>query len=133
VEVDDQYRVGEDVAVPRSRLVDYVAALESLAEVHDGKLKVVAHAGDGNLHPTFWVDRVDDQVDADAMRRLNKALDASIAVALDMGGTITGEPGVGQYKVRWLGLEQPEPIRELQHRIKELFDPAGLLNPGKAI
>jgi glycolate oxidase len=133
VEVDDQYRVGEDVAVPRSRLVDYVAALESLAEVHDVKLKVVAHAGDGNLHPTFWVDRVDDQVDVDAMRRLNKALDASIAVALDMGGTITGEHGVGQYKLRWLGLEQPEPIRELQHRIKELFDPAGLLNPGKAI
>jgi glycolate oxidase len=79
------------------------------------------------------VDRVNDQVDADAMRRLNKALDASIAVALDMGGTITGEHGVGQYKLRWLGLEQPEPIRELQHRIKELFDPAGLLNPGKAI
>jgi glycolate oxidase len=133
VEVDDQYRVGEDVAVPRSRLVDYVAALESLAEVHGVKLKVVAHAGDGNLHPTFWVDRVDDQVDADAMRRLNKTLDASIAVALDMGGTITGEHGVGQYKLRWLGLEQPEPIRQLQHRIKELFDPAGLLNPGKAI
>lgn len=133
VEVDDQYRVGEDVAVPRSRLVDYVAALESLAEVHDVKLKVVAHAGDGNLHPTFWVDRVNDVVDADAMRRLNKALDASIAVALDMGGTITGEHGIGQYKLRWLGLEQPEPIRELQRRLKELFDPAGILNPGKAI
>ncbi|CAH0257620.1 putative FAD-linked oxidoreductase Rv2280 [Arthrobacter sp. Bi83] len=133
VEVDDQYRVGEDVAVPRSRLVDYVAALESLAEVHEVKLKVVAHAGDGNLHPTFWVDRVNDLVDADAMQRLNKALDASIAVALDMGGTITGEHGIGQYKLRWLSLEQPEPIRELQRRVKELFDPAGILNPGKAI
>jgi glycolate oxidase len=133
VEVDDQYRVGEDVAVPRSRLVDYVAALESLAEVHDVKLKVVAHAGDGNLHPTFWVDRVNDLVDADAMQRLNTALDASIAVALDMGGTITGEHGIGQYKLRWLSLEQPEPIRDLQRRVKELFDPAGILNPGKAI
>src|SRR6476620_3149549 len=133
VEVDDQYRVGEDVAVPRSRLVDYVAALESLAEVHDVKLKVVAHAGDGNLHPTFWVDRVDDQVDADAMRRLGAALDDSVTVALAMGGTITGEHGVGQYKLRWLGLEQKEPVRELQRRIKELFGPAGILNPGKAI
>lgn len=133
VEVDDQYRVGEDVAVPRSRLVDYVAALESLAEVHDVKLKVVAHAGDGNLHPTLWVDRVNDLVDADAMLRLNKALDASIAIALDMGGTITGEHGIGQYKLRWLSLEQPEPIRVLQRRVKELFDPAGILNPGKAI
>jgi glycolate oxidase len=133
VEVDDQYRVGEDVAVPRSRLVDYVAALEALAEVHAVKLKVVAHAGDGNLHPTFWIDRVNDEVDASAMRRLNTALDASIEAALEMGGTITGEHGVGQYKLRWLGLEQPEPLRELQRRIKNLFDPAGILNPGKAI
>jgi glycolate oxidase len=133
VEVDDEYRVGEDVAVPRSRLVDYVAALEALAEIHDVSLKVVAHAGDGNLHPTFWIDRVNDEVDAGAMRRLNTALDASIVAALEMGGTITGEHGVGQYKLRWLGLEQPEPLRQLQRRIKDLFDPAGILNPGKAI
>ena len=133
VEVDDEYRVGEDVAVPRSRLVDYVAALEALAEVHGVRLKVVAHAGDGNLHPTFWIERVNAQIDVDAMARLNKALDESIVVALEMGGTITGEHGVGQYKLRWLGLEQPEPLRELQRRIKNLFDPAGILNPGKAI
>lgn len=133
VEVDDEYRVGEDVAVPRSRLVDYVATLEALAQVHEVKLKVVAHAGDGNLHPTFWIDRVNQQVDADAMRRLNMALDSSIVAALEMGGTITGEHGVGQYKLRWLGLEQPEQLRDLQRRVKELFDPEGILNPGKAI
>ncbi len=133
VEVDDEYRVGEDVAVPRSRLVDYVGELEAMAVAHGVQLKVVAHAGDGNLHPTFWVDRLDNQVDADAMQRLGAALDKSITVALAMGGTITGEHGIGQYKLRWLGLEQPEPVRELQRRIKELFDPAGILNPGKAI
>ncbi|XAS68408.1 FAD-linked oxidase C-terminal domain-containing protein [Micrococcaceae bacterium Sec5.7] len=133
VEVDDEYRVGEDVAVPRSRLVDYVGALETLAAANQVKLKVVAHAGDGNLHPTFWVDRLDSAVDEDAMKRLNTALDESIAVALDMGGTITGEHGIGQYKLRWLSLELPEPVRELQRRIKEVFDPAGILNPGKAI
>lgn len=132
-EVDDEYRVGEDVAVPRSRLVDYVAELEAMAAEHRVQLKVVAHAGDGNLHPTFWVDRVDNTVDPDAMARLGAALDRSIAVALAMGGTITGEHGIGQYKLRWLGLEQKEPVRELQRRIKELFDPAGILNPGKAI
>ncbi|WP_306867558.1 FAD-binding oxidoreductase [Arthrobacter bambusae] len=132
-EADTEYRVGEDVAVPRSRLVDYVAALEDMAVTHDVQLKVVAHAGDGNLHPTFWVDRVDMHVDADAMSRLNKALDDSIDAALEMGGTITGEHGVGQYKLRWLGLEQPGPVRELQHRVKELFDPSGIFNPGKAI
>ncbi|MFF2246539.1 FAD-binding oxidoreductase [Arthrobacter sp. NPDC058130] len=132
-EVDDEYRVGEDVAVPRSRLVDYVAELEAIAAEHRVQLKVVAHAGDGNLHPTFWIDRVDNTVDPDAMERLGAALDRSIAVALAMGGTITGEHGIGQYKLRWLGLEQKEPVRELQRRIKELFDPAGILNPGKAI
>ncbi len=132
-EVDDQYRVGEDVAVPRSRLVDYVAVLEGLAAEHQVNLKVVAHAGDGNLHPTFWVDRQDSAVDPGAMERLNLALDASVVAALDMGGTITGEHGIGQYKLRWLGLEQPEPVRELQRSIKALFDPAGILNPGKAI
>ncbi|WP_426998266.1 FAD-binding oxidoreductase [Pseudarthrobacter sp. N5] len=133
VEVDDEYRVGEDVAVPRSRLVDYVGTLQELAAAHQVKLKVVAHAGDGNLHPTFWVDRPDSTVDEGTMKRLNTALDDSIAVALEMGGTITGEHGIGQYKLRWLGLEQPEPVRELQRRIKALFDPAGILNPGKAI
>jgi glycolate oxidase len=132
-EVDDEYRVGEDVAVPRSRLVDYVAELEAMAAEHRVQLKVVAHAGDGNLHPTFWIDRADNTVDPDAMARLGAALDRSIAVALAMGGTITGEHGIGQYKLRWLGLEQKEPVRELQRRIKELFDPAGILNPGKAI
>lgn len=133
VEVDDQYRVGEDVAVPRSRLVDYVAALETMAVRQKVHLKVVAHAGDGNLHPTFWVERKNHVVDTSAMERLELALDESVRAALDMGGTITGEHGVGQYKLRWLGLEQPEPVRELQRRIKELFDPAGILNPGKAI
>jgi len=96
-------------------------------------LKVVAHAGDGNLHPTFWIDRQGSTVDPGAMARLQVALDESITAALAMGGTITGEHGVGQYKLRWLGQEQPEPVRELQRGIKDLFDPAGILNPGKAI
>lgn len=133
VEVDDEFRVGEDIAVPRSRLVDFVAELEAMAARFDVRLKVVAHAGDGNLHPTFWMDRIDPVADADALKRLNAALDESIRVGLSMGGTITGEHGVGQYKLRWLGLEQAEPVRELQRRIKDLFDPQGILNPGKAI
>lgn len=132
-EVDDEYRVGEDVAVPRSRLVDYVGELENMAARHNVNLKVVAHAGDGNLHPTFWIERDGQGVHAAAMERLQRALDESITAALDMGGTITGEHGVGQYKLRWLGQEQPEPLRQLQRRIKELFDPEGILNPGKAI
>ncbi len=129
-DVDSEYRVGEDVAVPRSRLVDYIAALERMALSHEVGLKVVAHAGDGNLHPTFWVSSAEG---ADARARLNAALDESVRAALDLGGTITGEHGVGQYKLRWLAWEQAEEVLELQRRIKAVFDPRGILNPGKAI
>ena len=93
----------------------------------------MAHAGDGNLQPTFWNERTGNALDSGAKERLQRVLDESITAALAMGGTITGEHGVGQYKLRWLGQEQPEPVRELQRRIKALFDPAGILNPGKAI
>ena len=129
-EVDDLFRVGEDVAVPKSRLVDYVQALEAMAEQYAVQLKVVAHAGDGNLHPTFWVARSEGP---QAQARLDEALDESVRLALEFGGTITGEHGVGQYKRRWLAWEQQPAVLDLQARIKEVFDPLGILNPGKAI
>ncbi len=129
-DVDDLYRVGEDVAVPKSQLVHYVAALEAMASRHRVNLKVVAHAGDGNLHPTFWVER---GAGGQAQERLQHALDESVRQALDLGGTITGEHGVGQYKRRWLSWEQSAEVLDLQSRIKDIFDPLGILNPGKAI
>jgi len=128
-EVDDVFRVGEDVAVPRSQLVHYIAELERIAAEREVGLKVVAHAGDGNLHPTFWV----PAGETGKVPVLDAALDESIEVGLALGGTITGEHGVGQYKLRWLPLEQREEVLELQRGVKELFDPHGLLNPGKAL
>ena len=97
--MDDDFRVGEDVAVPRSQLVNYIDQLQEIAERHGVGLKVVAHAGDGNLHPTFWV----GPGEVAKVPALNAALDEVIDVGLALGGTITGEHGVGQYKVRWLG------------------------------
>ena len=129
-DVEHELRVGEDVAVPRSQLVHYVAELERMARDHRVQLKVVAHAGDGNLHPTFWINTSEG---SDGTERLDAALDESIAVALRMGGTITGEHGVGQFKLRWLPQEQQAEVLELQRRVKAVFDPAGILNPGKAI
>lgn len=128
--IETQIRVGEDVAVPKSRLVDYVAELERMAVDHGVRLKVVAHAADGNLHPTFWIDAEDA---GSALPRLEAALDESIRVALEMGGTISGEHGIGAYKLRWLPWEQQGTVVELQRQIKSLFDPHGLLNPGRAI
>ncbi len=129
-EVDDEFRVGEDVAVPRSQLVHYIAQLERVASDHSVLLKVVAHAGDGNLHPTFWVSTAEGE---QGVARLELALDESVRLALAVGGTITGEHGVGQYKLRWLPWEQGEQVLEVQRQIKDVFDPRGILNPGKAI
>jgi len=141
-----EVRVGEDVAVPRSRLVDYIRAIEDLAVEQQVQLKVVAHAGDGNLHPTFSVPssevnpEVDTKVNADdaalptsAMARLHAALDGSVRIALEMGGTITGEHGIGTYKLRWLDWEQSSEVIDLQRSIKNVFDPDYRLNPGRAI
>jgi len=129
MDVDTENRVGEDVAVPRSQLVHYIVALEEMAARHGVGLRVIAHAGDGNLHPTFWV----PGMDAESITALNAALDESIDKALELGGTITGEHGIGQYKLRWLPLEQAQNVLEIQQNIKRLFDPQGILNPGKAI
>ncbi|MFJ3958051.1 FAD-binding oxidoreductase [Arthrobacter sp. NPDC090010] len=129
---EDRLRVGEDVAVPRSLLVDYAAELERIGREYRVGMKLVAHAGDGNLHPTFWAEPEAGQEEA-AVLDLEKALDESVRVALAMGGTITGEHGIGTFKQRWLGWEQPERVRELARGIKDVFDPHGVLNPGKAI
>jgi glycolate oxidase len=132
--VDHSLRVGEDIAVPRSQLVAVVENLSALAEKSAVNLKIVAHAGDGNLHPTFWLPEVEDDAErAAAVSRLENVLDESVRAALALGGTITGEHGVGMYKRRWMAWEQSRELIELQRRIKRAFDPQGILNPGKAL
>nr|WP_238325018.1 FAD-linked oxidase C-terminal domain-containing protein [Paenarthrobacter nicotinovorans] len=128
-EVETVIRVGEDVAVPKSRLGEYIEELERIADQREIGLKVVAHAGDGNLHPTFWVPSTSTRL----VPQLDAALDESVRVGLALGGTITGEHGIGQYKVRWLPWEQSEDVIDIQRRIKEVLDPKGLLNPGKVL
>jgi glycolate oxidase len=87
----------------------------------------VAHAGDGNIHPLI----VFDASDAQAVARALRVFDALMRDALELGGTITGEHGVGSLKPDAL-LQQLDPTSQWLHaRIKDAFDPAGLLNPGK--
>lgn len=114
----------EDIAVPRSRLAQAVARIEEIAAQFGVRIFTFAHAGDGNLHPLIVVD---DPSAADS------AAEAIYALALELGGTITGEHGVGATKLRW-AREEIDPIAlELQQRIRAVFDPTGLLNPGRAI
>ena len=128
---DDKYRVGEDVAVPRSAMVDYMGTLDAIATRNNVMVRIVAHAGDGNLHPTFWVDP--DGRRSRASPGSMSPWSESIRAALDVGGTITGEHGVGTVKREWLAWEQSAEVLELQRKIKAVFDPQGILNPGKAI
>ncbi|MEO6944503.1 MAG: FAD-linked oxidase C-terminal domain-containing protein [Lacisediminihabitans sp.] len=118
----------EDVAVPRSALPEMFAAIEDISERFGIEIPTVAHAGDGNLHPNF-VYQSDNGAEVPA--QVWAAADELFLAALRLGGTLTGEHGVGILKKRWLGRELGNDQLELQRQIKAVFDPQGILNPGK--
>ena len=119
----------DDVAVPRARLVDLLAGMERIAAETGTLVICPGHIGDGNMHPTVVFDRGD----AAAAERAHLAFDAIMRLALDLGGTITGEHGVGLLKRTWLRTELGERSYALQQGIKSVFDPLGILNPGKVL
>jgi glycolate oxidase len=119
----------EDVGVPLPALADLVSGVEKLAERHGLLISVIAHAGDGNTHPLI----VYDPSDAEMTRRAQTAFGEIMDLAVGLGGTITGEHGVGRLKRPWLeGYLGPEAM-ELNRRIKKALDPDDILNPGAAI
>jgi glycolate oxidase len=117
----------EDVTVPRPRLAEMVDLIDTIAARHDVVCATFGHAGDGNLHPTI----VFDPADGDVRQRAEAAFDEVFGAAMRLGGTITGEHGVGAAKLPWLAARLGEPQLALLRRIKSAFDPAGILNPGK--
>ncbi|MGC0331700.1 glycolate oxidase [Streptomyces sp. SAI-170] len=117
----------DDVCVPRSRLGDMLAGVERIADKYALTIGVVAHAGDGNTHPTVCF----DATDPDESRRARESFDEIMALGLELGGTITGEHGVGVLKKEWLAREIGPVGVEMQRQIKQVFDPLGILNPGK--
>ncbi|MFJ5773624.1 FAD-binding oxidoreductase [Streptomyces sp. NPDC093094] len=117
----------DDVCVPRSRLGDMLEGVERIAEKYALTIGVCAHAGDGNTHPTVCF----DAQDPDESRRARESFDEIMALGLELGGTITGEHGVGVLKKEWLAREIGPVGVELQRQIKQVFDPLGILNPGK--
>ncbi|MEV7088693.1 FAD-linked oxidase C-terminal domain-containing protein [Streptomyces sp. NPDC093085] len=117
----------DDVCVPRSRLGALFEGTAAIAEKYDLTIGVCAHAGDGNTHPVVCF----DQADPDESRRARQSFDEIMGLGLELGGTITGEHGVGTLKKEWLSRELGPVGLELQRNIKRTFDPLGLLNPGK--
>jgi glycolate oxidase len=119
----------DDVCVPRGRLVDLVAGMERIADEHQVQVLCAGHAGDGNMHPVVVFDGEDPAETARAQR----AFDAIMALGLELGGTITGEHGIGHLKRRWLGRELDPVALWAQRAIKETLDPHGILNPGRVL
>jgi len=103
-----------------------VLGVEAIASRHDVIVSVAAHAGDGNTHPLVVIDRDD----ALQQRRAHAAYDEVMALAMHLGGTISGEHGVGRLKAPWLEQSLGRDAYELNLRIKAALDPQGLLNPG---
>jgi len=117
----------EDATVPRSRIPDMLAAIEDIADRYQLTIATAGHAGDGNLHPTLLV----DPDDADLMERAHTAVDEIFRAAIDLGGTLSGEHGIGSAKAPYLSWALGEGGLDLTRRIKAALDPQGILNPGK--
>ncbi|PUA82634.1 FAD-binding oxidoreductase [Nocardioides currus] len=116
----------EDVGVPVDRLPDLLTAIEAVAAELDVEIPVVAHAGDGNVHPTI----VYDPADVAMVARARVAFERILALALELDGTITGEHGVGRAKRSALAAQVGDDVLEVSRGIKAVLDPLGLLNPG---
>ena len=120
----------EDIAVPPSRLVEAVRGVYAVAAATGTTIYVFAHAGDGNIHPIIVVDA---EAGAGLSPAVVDAADQIFALALELGGTVTGEHGIGLLKQEWVARQVGPHVDALHHGVKRLLDPAGILNPGKAI
>ena len=121
------FKISEDIAVPRGRLLELIRKVRQIGEAHGIATASYGHAGDGNLHANLLFDTLEQRHAGEAA--VAEVIDAAIA----MGGTITGEHGVGLAKRRFLAHEQSPAVLALQRRLKAAFDPDDLLNPGKIL
>lgn len=119
----------EDVCVPKGQVPGMLAAIEAIGRRHDVTIANIAHAGDGNLHPLLIVPAGDDA----ARLRAQAAFADIIAAALDRGGTVTGEHGVGLLKMPGLVDEVSPAVLAMFRAVKQALDPHGILNPGKVV
>jgi glycolate oxidase len=117
----------EDATVPRSELAGMIRFIEEVGARHRVEIATFGHFGDGNLHPTFLT----NERDTDEMHRVELAMQEIFERTLQLGGTITGEHGVGLAKKKFLRQQLGEGSHALLKTIKRSLDPDGLLNPGK--
>ena len=120
-------KINEDVVVPRSKVPELVAGVEEIGKRHNTFVANFGHAGDGNIHVNFVVDRED----ADAIARARECVSETFRLSVALGGTISGEHGIGYVKSQYLSYAIDKPTLDVMKGIKKVFDPNGILNPGK--
>ena len=119
--------LAEDVTVPRTRMAEFIRRTTDICKTAGLDVTVIGHAGDGNLHPSVMT----DQNDPEHFEKAKKAVDEIIAAAIEFGGVLSGEHGIGLEKQKFLRRTQDPTFIELMKQIKRIFDPKGILNPGK--
>jgi len=122
-------KINEDVCVPRSRLPELVRSIEALASRYELKIYTFGHIGDGNFH----VNIMTDARNGEEMERVYSCVASLFEVTLSLGGTTSGEHGIGMAKSKYLPDERGPVGMEVLRRVKRVFDPAGILNPGKIV
>ncbi|WP_134701142.1 FAD-binding oxidoreductase [Ammoniphilus sp. YIM 78166] len=120
-------KISEDATVPRSQIPEMFARLKKIREKYKVNLVVFGHAGDGNLHPNI----VADKRDKEEMKRVEKAVAEIFETAIELGGTLSGEHGIGNMKAPFMEMELGAAGLDMMRRIKESWDPKNIMNPGK--
>lgn len=120
-------KISEDATVPRSQIPAMFARLKQIREKYQVNLVVFGHAGDGNLHPNI----VADKRDKEEMQRVEKAVEEIFAAAIELGGTLSGEHGIGNMKAPFMEMELGAVGLDMMKRIKDSWDPNHIMNPGK--
>ena len=117
----------EDATVPRNKVPEMLAFIDQVRQKYNLEIGTFGHAGDGNLHPTCLT----DERNHEEMKRVEQAFEEIFKKAIELGGTVTGEHGVGCIKSKYLPMMVGSTGMQVMRRIKQTFDPAGVLNPGK--
>ena len=117
----------EDVTVPRDKIAQFIQGCQQISKKYDVSIPLIGHAADGNIHPNILT----DQGNAEHFERAKKAMDELFVAALALGGTISGEHGIGLEKQHFLEKAMDPMAIELMKQIKKILDPNNILNPGK--
>ena len=120
-------KISEDATVPRSQIPEMCRRLQQIKEKYNIHLVVFGHAGDGNLHPNI----IADKSDTEEMQRVEQAVAEIFQAAVELGGTLSGEHGIGTMKAPFMEMELGAAGLDMMKRIKEAWDPNNIMNPGK--